>query len=462
MRLAGRLALAGLLSSACACGDGAGSLVVRLRTSSAPRLDPFAPELGLERVRVFVEGEGQNDDAIVDLDPRGSAREVALEGLSSERARVRVEGYGASGAVLAFGRARSVELAGRPTVDVAFRRNLAYVIHRPNPAQRSPARFIYALDLARRAFVEKIEIPGTDPVARAITARGGAHMIVTWREGVRGFAGLLSLDDHVFEQVIELPGVQDVALGVPGRSRGIAIGGGWVTHLDFAAGTAEVVDDRVGGGILDAAMSADGRRVLAAIDVSPPGLLFFDLDERSVEVQSILPDPAGVALDARGEIAYVTSRTQSRVVAFDLGNRRAEVFDTGFSAPVELTVFSDSLLSVLGIYREGSAGRMLSYHVPSQTGLPLDASVETLSRPTGVAIDGTGRRAVVVAAGTSTAGAGLTLVDAFVDRLEGSGRWLYPGDPDDTFTRPPNGLGEAPRVGRQRYQPASVAVVYGR
>lgn len=462
-RALSRLAGLAVLVFLAGCGDDERALTVRLRAASVDRLDPFAPQVGLERVRVTVQGSELYDDVVVDLDPAGDVREVRVEGLVSTVASVRVEGLDPSGSVAAFGRAGPIDLETADAVEVAFRRNLAYIIHRPNPGQDEPARSIYAIDLVSRRLADEIRIPGTAPVARAITARGGDQMIVTWQDGPDGSIGLLSLDDHTFTRTIEVERTPDLTLGIAGRSQGVAFGGGRIALVDFETGGIEPLASGVGGRVLDAAVSADGRRALAVIDVAP-GLLVVDLDRRTVEGQNVVAEPSGVATDAAGQVAYITSSSGGEVVAFDLVNLRAAPNPGGFVAPVDLAVYSDALQVVLGVARSTAStaiGRLLLFHVPSGTGLPFDRAVETLEDPTGIATDGTGRRVIVVSAGSSTASAGLTIVDTFVDRLEGSGR-LYPGDPEDTFLVSSGSPDREPVLGRQRYQPSSVAVVYGR
>ena len=443
------------------CGEDTRSLDIALSVASSDVLDPFAPTVGLRSVRVFVTGNELYDEVVLDLDGSGTVRAATVDGLSSPEVDVRVEGYDAGGSVVAFARSARLDLDSTSFVEVLFRRNLAYVTHRPNSEQAQPARSLYAIDLARRGLVDRIQLPGTDPVARSVTARGGGEIIVTWQDEGRGFAGLINLDDHSLTRTIELPGVQTLTLGVEREPWGVALGGGRVTFLNFDDGSTEDLGRLVGGRVLDAAMAADGRRVLVAIDVSP-GLLLIDVENRRLEGHAVVPDPSGVAMDAAGQVAFVTSRSNSQVAAFDLDNRRARTLGAaGFPVPVDLAVYSDALRSVLGVDRSGRVGRILSFHVPSERASPLNESVETLENPAGVATDGTGRTLVVVASGTSTQSAGLTLVDTFVNRLEGSAQ-LYPSDPDDTYVITPASPDRAEVRGRHRYQPTSVAVVYGR
>lgn len=446
-----------LLLLGAACGDGERTVRIRLDGPELERLDPLKNPR-MDKLRFFVSGDAQLDEAVIDVPL--SAPEVELT-MVSESASVRVEGYSLAGSVLALGRGSfTIEDGGR--VDVPFRRNLAYVIHEHDPRQDQPGRVIYAIDLDSREVVDTIELPGADPRARAITARGGRDMLVTWLDGAKGFVGRLDLATHEVVGIIELPTVQDVALGVAGSSKAVALGGGQVSFLDLEAGTARSLGRAVGGRVLDAGISGSGRYVLAAIDVSPPGLLLIDLQREEVEPQAVVADPTGVAIAASGDLAYVTSGSSERVLQFDLVNRRAESLSGGLATPVQLAVYAEPLRSVLGVAAGASGtGRLLSYHVPSGTGSAFERAIETLERPTGIATDGTGRRSIVVAAGSSTTAAGFTIVDSSPNRLEGASQ-LYPLDEDDTFVVRPATPDREAILGRQRYQPRGVAVVFGR
>lgn len=443
------------------CGEEGRSLEVRLATSALPRLDPFVSS-SLRQVRLSVLGTETNDEVLLDIDLE--ARSVTFDDLVSDAVTVRVEGLDAADTVVAFGRA-AVDLELSDRVEVPFRRNLAYVTHRPEAGQDEPGRSIYALDLATRSLVEEIRLPGTAPVARSLSPRGGESMIVTWRDGAEGQVGLLSLADHTLGTVIRLPSVQDVCVGSEGSPRAVALGGGRISFIDFAAGSATDLGRPIGGRVLDAVASGDGRRALVAVDVAP-GLISVDLERREIEAQSFLPDPGAIALDAAGQVAYVTSRTVRQVVAFDLNNRRAITLPGALAAPVDLAVYSEPLRAVVGVNRDGVLGRVIALTVsvdgtvPGRT-TPLEGAIETLEEPMGIAADGTGRRFIVVAAGSSTASAGLTIIDSSSNALQGSGR-LYPGDPDDTYPISSGSPDREPVLGRQRYRPSSVAVAFGR
>ncbi|MEO1229446.1 MAG: hypothetical protein AAFZ18_11115 [Myxococcota bacterium] len=452
MARSGALACLLLLS---ACGEEGRSLEVRFTTSALPRLDPFVSS-GLRQVRVSVVGAETHDEILIDVDL--GARGVSLDGLVSDQVAVQIEGLDAAQSVVAFGRA-SVNLGQESQVDIPFRRNLAYVIHQPVAGQKQPARSIYALDLASRSLVDEILLPGAIPEARGITPRGGDSMIVTWRDGPQGQVGLLSLDDHSIGNVVVLPGIQDTCVGAEGSSRAVAVGLGRISFVDFRAGSAVALDQGVGGTVIDAVISGDGRRALVSLQM-PSALLLVDLERQEVEAQTVLPDPGGLALDAAGQVAFVTSRTARQVAAFELGNRRTNLITGFLAAPVDLAVFSEPLRAVVGVNRDRPVGRILAFSTSSGSSTPLEGAIETLEAPMSIAADGTGRRFVVVA-GSSTVSAGLTIIDTGPSSLQGSGR-LYPGDPDDTFTVSSGSPDREPVLGRQRYQPRAVAVAYGR
>lgn len=449
-----------LVALAWGCGESGQALDVALTMSSSSRLDPFGASVGLTQVRVIVEGDLLYDETVFDVAP-GAGIALRAEDLLSQTVRVRVEGYDPSGTVVALGRSRTLDIENVSSVEIPFRRNLAYITHEPVAGQDQPARSIYAIDLASRALVDEIRLPGTNPIARSVTARGGASMIVTWQDGNEGFTALLSLDDHSVGTPIRLPGVQEVTLGTPDSPRGVSLGGGRVGFVDFDAGTAEGFGRLLGGNVLDAVIDDEGRQALAAVDVSPPGLLLIDLERRSVDGQNVVPDPGGVALDTAGQVAYVASRTSRQVAAFDFRSRRARNLGGRFAASVEFAVYSEAARALFGVNREGRLGQVLAYSVANESGAPIATAIETLERPTGIAADGTGRRFIVVAAGSSTTTAGFTIIDTFVDRFQGSSR-LYPGDPEDTFLVSSGSPDRDPVLGRQRYRPSSVAIAYGR
>ncbi|MEM7675379.1 MAG: hypothetical protein AAF449_05185, partial [Myxococcota bacterium] len=220
-----------------ACGESTIDVTVDLVGSSQANLDPFAPAVGLAVAQVFLEGEQAGTQAIVSVDAQG--RTATFSGYPIDEGGVplsiRVEGLDEQGNIVAFGRGASGPTEANVSIQVPMRRNLAYVTHRRNERQQQPESHIYVLDLATRALVEKLRIPGAQPRADRITARGGDSLLVTYRDGAQGFLGILSAEDHTWRQVA-LPVNQRVALGVEGASIGVVGGGGVITFVDLDRG----------------------------------------------------------------------------------------------------------------------------------------------------------------------------------------------------------------------------------
>lgn len=449
-RLALTLVIAGL--AAAGCGDATHRVSVTLTRASDPALDPYQAGSGLAKVRVVVDGVEATEQSIVELglDETSAVFERYPE---VERVRVSAYGYDAAGNVVAFARRDRLSVTEDLEVTMPLRRNLAYVTHRPNPGQDRPAGVLYLIDLNTRALAGKLRLPGTAPRARSVTARGGASLLVTFDDQGAGSVLILSADDHSTRE-ISLRQPQQITLGVEGSPLGVILGGGLVSFVDLDAGAVVDQIQPIGGRVLDAVISPDGRTALAVIDV-PPGLLRIDLVTQTVESLNVLPEPGGVALAEDGRVAYVTSTTERSVVAVDLENGRTQVL-SGFVKGVGQAAYADEIDAViaLDVDEGGAPGRVLTYLVPSDSALGVDEGIGTLAFPTGIAMDGAGRRALVVAAGTSTQSAGLTVVEVTAEAVLGASA-LYPTDPDDRF------LDGSFEVG-QRYQPSDVAVLYGR
>lgn len=436
------------------CGEETVSVTVSLTHASDPVLDPYAPSVGLSKVRISVDGPTAADDVAAEIDTE--ARSVSFAGLPPlESAAVQALGFDARGNIVAFARLDGVELLADADLTMPLRRNLAYVTHQRNSAQDNPQSVVYQIDLATRGLVNKVRLPGVAPTARSITARGGASLLLTVEDQGRGSVVQLSAQDHSMTS-ITLPVTQQVTYGVAGSPTGVVVGGGQVNLVDLdGGGMVEEVDDRVGGRVLDGVMSLDGRRAIVVVDVSP-GVLDIDIVNRTVKTINALPDAGGVALSPDGRVAYVTSLTSPRVAAVDMSNGRVRVLN-GFAEGVGEAVYADELDSVLAVRINSSngSGRVLGFIAPFDTALDSETAVKTLFYPTGIASDGSGRRAIVVAAGTSTQTAGLTVIETTATTLPQGASALYPTDPDDRFFDGPLSFG-------QRYQPSDVAVVYGR
>lgn len=446
--LVGLLGLGGLA----ACGDPTHSISVSLSRPSLDVLDPYTADIGLEKVRVVVDGAEFADRTVVELGlDEASASFDSYPELAE--ARVSAFGYDSRGNVVAFAR-RDLSVTEDLNLDIPLRRNLAYVTHRANPAQDRPESVLYAIDLTTRGLVSKLRLPGTAPAARSVTTRGGASLLVTGQDAGQGLVMIVSADDHSVE-TIALDRPQDLTLGVEGSPTGVVLGGGVVSFVDFDTKTqTEVFNRPVGGRVLDAVITPDGRRALVVVDVSP-GLLRVDLVTREVTSLNVIPEPAGVALGTDGRVAYVTSSTDKQVVAVDLENGRTRPY-SGFVKGVGPAAFADDIEAVLALDpgSGGGAGRVLTFLVPSETAFGIDEAIRTSAAPVDIAMDGAGLRAMVVSAGTSTETAGLTVVEATESAILGANA-LYPTDPEDRYLDGPLELG-------QRYQPSGVAVLYGR
>lgn len=435
------------------CGDASHTVSVTLTRAANPDLDPYAANVGLEKVRVVLDGVEATDRTIAELGLEDTA--VTFDGYPElNGARVSAFGYDAAGNVVAFARRDGLSVTEDLDLSLPLRRNLAYVTHRANPAQDAPQSALYVIDLTTRGLVSKLRLPGTSPTARSVSNRGGAAILVTVEDQGQGAVFVLSADDHSTTR-IGLDRPQDVTLGVEGSPVGVVLGGGVVTFVDLDAGAVlGKFSKPVGGRVVDAVITPDGRTALAVIDVTP-GLIQIDLEAQDVTSLNVIPDPGGVALGADGRVAYVTSSTDKQVVAVDLENGRTRPYP-GFVKGVGKAAFADEIEAVLAldIAPDNGAGRVLTFLVPSEQALGVDEGVRTLPFPTGIAMDGAARRAVVVAAGTSTETAGLTVVEATPAAVVGASA-LYPTDPEDRYFEGPLELG-------QRYQPSDVAVLYGR
>ncbi len=453
--------------------DGAVSVAVELTSSTRSGLDPFAPDVGLEAIQVIVEGARRGEEAIVSVAP--GAQQAVVSGLPLDgdevTLSVRAEGLDAQGNLVAFGRAPEITTSGDVAVEFPLRRNLAYVTHQINQGQMTPEQFIYVLDLATRALIEKVRIEGTAPIGTWVTARGGDALLVTYRDQGVGYLGILSAADHSWRRV-ELPVAQRVALGVEGVASGVVGGGGKFTFVDLDEGTVTGQfppgGQLVGGTVIDGVIAGDGRTALFVLGgVTQGSVAFVNLETQTVEPLDVVLEPSGVALSPDGRLAFVTSGVEAAVAAVDLRSGRVDR-SNGFARPVGRAAYSENMQAVLALDADPGARRVLALlprancpeDVNLQCGLalPLSDATETTELPVDLAADGAGRQLLVIGTGSSTAGAGLTLIETFagVRQVPVGARTLYPGDPDDTFRQGRD------LIGRERYQPSSVAIIYGR
>ena len=120
-------------------------------------------------------------------------------------------------------------------------------------------------------------------------------------------------------------------------------------------------------------------------------------------------------------------------------------------------LFSESLLCIEAGDELTDSFRVHAFIVAASRGFQAESAVSTLPGASGISAAPGGSRLVVVSVGTTTAAAGLTMIDARLDPGPDGSTATYPLDPDDKFTI----LNSKVEV-RQRYHPQKVAVLYGR
>lgn len=454
------------LGLAAACSSEV-TVTVTLATSTSELIDPFRGTTGLRKVRVTVDGSGPYDDVSMDLSGEALAsRSVSIGGYPGEgRTSVRAQGFDDLGNLVAYGEVE-VELAGDVSVAVPFHRNLAFVAHLEEESQANPAGTIYVVDVASRTFAAKLRLAGARPIAAGVSARGGEGILVAYADGGAGFLGVLTAATGEWAH-IPLGQAHDLAVGAPGARLAVAAGGGSLEIIDLDA-KAPIASAPLGGTVADGAMSADGSRAIFAL--RDAGVVVVDLGDqcatsfdaaRCLRALDVVESPAGIALATDGRTAFITSAREKVVFAYELDKLRTIALPNGFATPVGPAAYSPEIQAVVAVGEgeSGPAPRVMTYVVPGGQAVASSVSPPTLLRPLDIAADASGRRLVVVAAGTSSATAGLTVVETAVNAsgqvsvVGGTG--LYPTDPDDTFLD--GGL-----VAHQRYRPARVAVLYGR
>lgn len=463
------------------CGGGGSSvkMTVNLVPPSSDALSPFAGSVGLSKIRVTIEGPvaSQYDQAIQEVavapGASGSTQVVFPNYPGGRRVVVRAEGFDDAGDLVAFGRASNVDVSSTPLA-IPFRRDVAYIIHQPVRGQHRPDNAIYLMDVNSRAFLGKAQIP-MGGIARGISAKGGDGVLVAFDAGDKGYLGLLSSDDGHWTS-LPLPAAQDLALGVAGSDTVVVAGGGSATIVDLGKQTVIGSGLPVGGNVLDGAISDDGRRAVFIVD-QDPGMVIVDLSPQCLASPSAarclrqivaVSNPGGVALAGDGHTAYVTSSGSPAVGQVDLTTLAARPLNSaGFAGAVGPAAFSDLMQAVLAV-QSGKDGppHVLGFVVAVKGNcpasdpcdgqmLPFSAATPTFSFPGDIAVDPSGHRMMVVAAGTSTQTAGLTVIETAAGVLPVGSSSTYPVDPDDTF-------GSGATLGHQRYRPTHLAILYGR
>lgn len=504
MRRLARAGLVSLSSLAAACGGAAeANITVKLLVSGLTDLDPFKANDRVAKVRLTVDGPERNDDAVRELS--SSDRETTFELFPADRkVKIEASGLDALGNLVAYGRASDVQVDEDLTVEIPFRRLLAYVTHRPvcgggcnldqacvnlgqgytcrptvtgcNPAcgndracvevRNVPAcslkstrstkgpGLLYVIDTVTRTRIATVTLPGSAPRGLGVTTRGGEGVLVTYDDGVNGFVGYLDADDHQWTS-IPLMRAQETALIGPGQKIGIAAGGGAIAFFDIDA--KQVLKEvTVGGSVLDAALGLGGRRAIVVTDVER-GVVLADLEKQTVTpLGDVLSGASGVGVTEDGRTAYITSSSERELRSIDFETAGVTSFAGAFAAPTGVSAYSDYGQSVIAVATpSGGGARALSFNVPNGMGDAFEAGVGTLPSPSDIVALPTGSRLLVVSAGTSSTTAGLTAIDATPEAAPDGSSVLYPRDPDESKTEP-NG-----QVVHQRYQPFHVGVLYG-
>lgn len=461
------IALALVFLAGCGGCDSSTKFGVTLASGTCALFDAYAADANLSKVRITADGLGQYDDVVVDLDPE--VRSTSIEGAFEEGPlQLRAEGFDVDGNLVAYGAASVLVEDGDQDVTLKLRRNVAVATHAPNDRQANPAGKLYALDVARRTLIGSVSLPGTNPQARRISARGGDSMLIAYDDGASGFLAEMSADTCEMRS-IALNQRQDLALGVPGLPISVVAGGGKLTFLNIDEGRV-LSELNLGGNVRDGVISNDGTRAVFVVDVRP-GVVLVNLTENCTSSFSpdacrvaldVVTDPGGVALSPDGLLAFVASSEDGAVARIDLSRNSSVPLAGRFPTGVFQIAYSAEIPSLIGVQRSpDGTGRAHSYILASNKSTFPEDAVQTYLNPLDISADPTGRRAVIVSAGTSTASAGLTVVESSFDAVGGGIRApigtsrLYPPDPDDTFV-------DGSFTLHQRYQPASVAVINGR
>ncbi|MBI4819817.1 MAG: hypothetical protein HY791_26320 [Deltaproteobacteria bacterium] len=495
-----------------ACGQPEALVTVELSLPSKEQLDPYRFSDRLVSVRVSVDGPDRFDDVSKDL--ALTDRKAEFEAFPAERAvTIVVEGLDRLGNLIAYGRVENLQVDDDVSVQVPFRRLLAYVVHRPvcgggcgdgracvdvldgyacqpvltpeecvdsegaalscgdqtacvtyrgGPSCRSKfdrvskgTEVVYVIDLLTRALVDRVQIPGEGPRALGISPRGGEGVMVTYTAGGKGFVGLLKSADHEWE-TLELDSIQDLALLGPGQNIGMAAGGGQISVFDWSKKDV-VKTDPAGGRVLDGKLGYGGRRAIFVINKEPGVILVQPDIPTNQNISIAVAGAAGVAVDEKGELAYVTSSVEQTVTGVDLARAGNSVrLNGGVAATCGAAAFSAAMQSILCIEAgTNPRPRVHAYSVATSSGWKLETAVGTLPDPSGIAAAPGGARLVVVSAGTTTTSSGLTMIDTDIEVGPDGSTISYPTDPDDTFVRGSSTI-------HQRYQASRVAVLYGR
>lgn len=330
-----------------------------------------------------------------------------------------------------------------------------------NRSSRGPG-LLYVIDIGSRSFVESIQIPGNHPHGLGVFARGGEGVWVVYRddresEGDSGTrAAFLSSSDHRWSAPLRFDFPHDLVVSSPLQRYAAAAGGGAVSLIDQQDNKVTRTI-QVGGTVLDAIVGGDGGRT--ALFVTTAGLLQIDLDLPDT-TQGTSPGDishaAGIAVDGEGRIAYITSAASRVVDAIDLfvGTTAKLPGDSqpAFVRDVAAASYSASAQTLFAIEAGAKAQHLDAYSVFDSSHVPTEDLVGVLPVPSDIVAGPGGYQVLVISSGTSSATAGLTVIDAAYPPTGSTVSYFR--DPNDFYID--SGL-----MFRERYQPRKLGVLYG-
>lgn len=330
-----------------------------------------------------------------------------------------------------------------------------------NRSSRAPG-LLYVIDVGSRSFVESIQIPGNHPRGQGVFARGGEGVWVVYRDdrstptdsGAR--AAFLSASDHSWSAPLEFKYPHDVVVSSPQQRYAAAAGGGGVSLIDQQDNKVTRTID-VGGTVLDAIVGGEGGRT--ALFVTTSGLVQIDLDLPETTPGTSPGDishAAGIAVDGEGRIAYITSSASRVIDAIDLFvGTTAKLPSSGqpaFVRDVAAASYSASAQTVFAIEAGAKAQHLDAYSVFDSSHVPTEDLVGVLPVPSDIVSGPGGYQVLVISSGTSSATAGLTVIDATYPPTGSTVSYFR--DPNDFYID--SGL-----MFRERYQPRKLGVLYG-
>ena len=484
------------------CSEPSVDVTIQLASSSQENLEPFS---ALSKIRVSIDGPERFDDAIIDL--QSSDRKATFTQYPRDRTvQVEVRGFDAQGILRAYGRYNDLSLGSENlTVEVPFRKMLAYVIHSSicdgscpegeacvntgsgftcteesdqcgacdensscvfdlrvprcienyQGSNLGPGQ-IYVLDATSRKLIEKVALPMPGAIARSVRADQGDNILVTFEAGTKSYVGILSQSDHSWRTVEFNRSIEIAFIGSGGL--GVAAGSGSIMFFEVETGKVLAqTEQAVAGRILDGAVGDSGRKAIIIMSRSP-GALLVDFGRQEIFPPGEIGGASGVGMSEDGRVAYITSDSTKNIRALDMRTSGLTALPGEFGGFPGISVYSEAVSGLLSIYadEEVNISRLIGYSVSGRRAFEPGTDVNLLPHPRGIASVPGGRRVIVVSAGTSTESAGLTIIDPDLETGLDASTVSYPKDPDDTYV---NLLGE---YESQRYRPEGVAVSYGR